>query len=239
MKILFYIDPSENETSQEIAWHNIQIADSIHHLVHFSQASMAWMLSHPDKNFQDFEKSLREAKLQTHLFCQKPPSGVSLDDLVNVNQPDRECKWMVYFSCRPAPYALQEVLDTCSSYEENFERLRDAGFAMPKELTLSMLQNMTPNPDHRRACEILYNKKKLSLSEIDNKQFFDISLEDIKRELGCDPDRHKIGQTPEGVDLFVLKKDDRILFPYSFTNNYEFFPVQCSSSKSTSSSSDE
>ena len=115
MNSLTLVEPEGYLSAQEIAWHNVKVCDEIHHLIGFSAASMGWMKAHPTATFQDFECELRKKGLYTHLFCRKPPKPTTEKNLKNPNDLDKPCKWMVYFSCRPPPHALNEVLENAPS----------------------------------------------------------------------------------------------------------------------------
>ena len=124
-----------NSTPQEIAWHNVQTCDKLYNLLLFSSAALGWMKANPASNFVDLENKLRESGLETHLFCvEKMPPPIVQKDLINFNCPEKRCEWMLYFSCRPAPLALEEVLKNAPSYEVNLKRLATAGIPSKKRV---------------------------------------------------------------------------------------------------------
>lgn len=239
MKIVLLTDPNNEESAHDIALHNLRVSDELHHLVYFSQTAMGWMKIHPSKNFQDLEAFLREKELCTHLFCAEPPSDIGADDLVSPNEPGKQCKWMVFFSCRPKEHALAEVLDRCpEGYDENFKRLADAGFVAPKEFRRYYnddFENDEITPEHLKAYQLINCQRKLLVKDIDNKEFYDITYAELKNKFECDPIKKNVGQLPSGEPLYVLEHQGNIVFPYAFSDSFQFLPLDYCSDTSGNS----
>jgi hypothetical protein len=124
MKILMKLR-SQEEDLKDIAIQNLKLADKLLNLQLVIYASFGWLKSHVDTNFSHLETFLRENKLQTYLIAVESQNNYDY----NLIHPDgkTECKYECIFSCRPPPYAMEELLETSGNYEDNFEKLKEAG----------------------------------------------------------------------------------------------------------------
>jgi hypothetical protein len=104
-----------------------------------ASAVKAWFIAKKTDNPQDLERWLRENKLNLHLVAGS--KGRDADILIGVDreldQPvktrtktDERLRYAVWFLMGPS--ASTGLLDFCDSYEENFKRLRLAGFLHAK-----------------------------------------------------------------------------------------------------------
>ena len=127
MNILKFTKISENDTLNNIVWHNLLIADKNLHLSAFIAASMGYLKANPEKNYQELEQELRDKNLNTYLIAKDNPN---IPDAVLkfFNKEDNsDIKYQCVMSCRPPPYALYELLEYSKSYKENFKKLKYAG----------------------------------------------------------------------------------------------------------------
>jgi hypothetical protein len=125
----FYTETPPNDIDPlELVWNNLKVADETLNLMCFCSLTSRWFDLSPGKNFQDFEKELRERDFNTHLFVSIPPENIKHQlRLRKSDTPNSEYKYRCMFSCRPKDAALQEVIQaTGSSYESNFENLEFA-----------------------------------------------------------------------------------------------------------------
>jgi len=126
------IQEDSNASANDIAWHNLKVADDNLHLTAFIGASTGWIRANPGKNFQDLEKELRVRNFKTHLIAKPNPNipDTVLRLPLSSEQNDEsgvEYKYQCLISCRPAEAALQELSQFSGSYDENFDKLKYAG----------------------------------------------------------------------------------------------------------------
>ena len=98
-------------------------------------AITGWFKSNPDSITTDLEKKLREDNLDIHLIAAEPNIDTRYYKMVLPYNMSQECDKMILFSCRPEKKGLEEVLRHSTSYEENFERLNNAGIIIDKSTT--------------------------------------------------------------------------------------------------------
>ena len=67
MQRIILSDPEANETPEQICDDNLKMTDKCHNLEYFIFASQAWMKMNPTKNYQDFEKFLRDNNFKINL----------------------------------------------------------------------------------------------------------------------------------------------------------------------------
>lgn len=125
MKVMF-VD-AEGENPDSVILNNLKIADKMLNLQLFSTVAFGWLKTRPGSSFQDLEKFLRENKLNTFIIAASPQSRYSFKNAIKHPDGASECKFEVVFSCRPPPFAFQELLEHSHTYEENFDKLKYAG----------------------------------------------------------------------------------------------------------------
>jgi hypothetical protein len=119
-------------------------ADQKRSVACMAEASLKWFKFYPGQTFVDLEEWLRKNHFITYLFASKIRCGGTTLRRANGEQ-DPTLKYAIWFSCRPAPYALQEVLQHWKTYEENLEALEYAGM----EFTLTDdLNQLVPAEGH-------------------------------------------------------------------------------------------
>ncbi len=122
-----FVTPPKEMYPVDVAWANMKTADLILNLKLFIDASMGWLRCNPKKNYQNLETELRERDFETHLIAKIPSlTGGDLKIPFSTSQKEKidfEC----IMSCRPRKYALEELLETAESYEQNWARLAFAG----------------------------------------------------------------------------------------------------------------
>ncbi len=115
-----FVSASEEETPADVCWHNLLFADRVHHLEFFAVSAHGWV-KHTASDYQQLERRLREHNCDTQVIAVPGNGRYALP------WNARACgHWMLY-SCRPRQHALEEMLQYCESYDENFARLADAG----------------------------------------------------------------------------------------------------------------
>jgi hypothetical protein len=96
-------------------------------LVEFSQAIMS--ATKQGLDFQTIERILRAANSQCFLIARDPAPVYTRDMKCIFAGDSTEKKYYLFVSIRPPFLALQEILEESSSYEENFLKLLETGFA--------------------------------------------------------------------------------------------------------------
>lgn len=132
-----YNPVDKTDTPDDIAFHNMKVADDTLNLELFIAGSFGWIKCNPDKSFQDLEKELRKRNFNTHLIALQPRLK---NDMCTLGFPSRPDDKTVYdyeciFSCRLKEDAMQELL-SISSYEENFEKLKRAACVIAKSVEI-------------------------------------------------------------------------------------------------------
>jgi hypothetical protein len=180
-------------------------------------------------NFQELEKFLRDNNFDTYLFATKPTKYHVMylknelkNDLnaLRPEVPEYEC----IFSCRPKPYALEEVLMNWKSYEENFIALGTSGVA-----SLQSDTNLLDDPstyvftekeksiaEKLMDCEVL-----ISIEKIDPNDFLISQSEIIRKRTGEVPSHVKIGSMPPDTEIFGLFVENKLASPYGYSITYK------------------
>lgn len=203
--IVDVVSADENEKKEDIIWNNLKIADETHNLKFFCLASMGWLILHQDKNYYDLENELRERNFATYLiakefeeesdYCLGLPLFHSMREMNNF-------KYECLFSCRPPPYAMQELLEHSDSYEENLEKLKISGSIFSRKETPTKpphpqedaIQYFTENEiDEGEAIQL--GLKKLVKREYTDSQYFLKVKEDITNHFGKEPQLRILGFT--------------------------------------------
>lgn len=122
--ITIQFKPVGDATPKEVAMHNLTVADKLFDVAWMSCAAAGWIAANPGGDYEDLQKVLDGNQLNTFLFPRKAPCEGRLFHPID---PLRECKWMLYFSCRPFPASFHEAMDNSGTIAENNRRLADTG----------------------------------------------------------------------------------------------------------------
>lgn len=230
VKIVGHIEAPPQESLHDILWSNLKIADSQLNLELFIMASQAWLKLNPTETYQKLEKELRERNLQTYICAGINKAALGMK-LTPINKLNYTPEYEAIFSCRPPPYALQEVLQTSSTYEENFAKLAKAGvYVMSKDdtHTLEDFKEKTDedikifNDKERDFAQLLSdNKIKLTIKEIDDKTFINEIAAEIMWKTGKKVTSAVYGVTMNGNPIFCLTIDEKIVCNYGFSICYQ------------------
>lgn len=120
-----------NYDPHKILLHNMRVADSTHDLQLILIVSESWFNLNKGKTYYDHEMYFREHKMDTHLIANKKPIALKNTKLItpgtSITNPQNWMDYEVIFSCRPHPYAINEVLTHWPSLEANQHALKRAG----------------------------------------------------------------------------------------------------------------
>ncbi len=148
MSLRFLLRPAPQLSRKEVCWQNLLFADKYAQIEVLCSSFVGFLQARyeetkQDLNLQEVEQLFRLAGLRTHLVAIVPP-------------PERECydyrvfttrekvprKYACNFVCRERDLALQELLQTSGSYEENFAKLLESGTMMSG--LFQLLESDTP-----------------------------------------------------------------------------------------------
>jgi hypothetical protein len=205
-----------NDDANEVAWHNMRVGDEHLNLEIFIGGSMGWLKANPTKNFQDLEKELRDRNFSTHLIAKDDPNinGTSIS-LPNRGNNGVKYIYQCVMSCRPPKYAMEELLQSSSSYEENFEKLKYAG------ILCGMHENEHVEDESVRKLEghkqtdmqkLSENRVKVSVETVSAEQF----INDIKSQYP-DVSTPIIAMRNDGSPIFAFVSNNTIVSQYGFS----------------------
>lgn len=204
MQQLKIIDAIENELPIDICWHNLSVADKFKNFAYFIPCALGWLDLNPGKTFQDLEKELRDKDFDTHLIAtnKRDITGVDLK-MPNNSDAEYEC----IFSCRPKEDALKEILQHSNSYEENFQKLSQAGsyktIASANEIGDPSLIEL--NKKEKNEMQLVReNKKKYQLETISAENYINAIINDCQTNYGITPTSKVMGMGPSGGPVFGL-----------------------------------
>ncbi len=182
-------NPMDNETTDQICWHNLTIADKYYDSQFFIAATKGWFEFNSGKNYQDLEKELREKKLNTHIIAR--PTNDNYECII---------------SCKPYKYASEELLQYSNSYEENFKNLG-------KIINNQNIESNTNNDDYNF---ISNNLKKLDITLVSSESFLNELIEMCEKEYNTKPTEKIVGILPKGGPIFGLFINDNLVSNYGF-----------------------
>jgi len=199
--------PNPTETLEQICEHNLRQADIHYHLAHFIASSMAWFKLRPGATYQDLETYLRGGKFNTYLIARKydvMPTGTKFVRPPGMRS-DTPVQFECIYSCRPAPHALNELIEVNETYEENFLKLGSAGMLGVDDLN-GLNTNSIPGDSLKKFNSIESNTA-ADISDCKVKtRFVELAVEDFVSDLtiSCrekyqaDPTSKLIGMGPNG-----------------------------------------
>lgn len=212
----FHFDEiDENETQEELIWHNIREADKSHKLELFIGASMAWMSKNPNKNYFDLEQQLRIHELDTHLYTKES----KLNEGETLKIGDKICKYEIFFSCRPKTEALKEVLENSESYEDNLERLKEAGArVLLNSENLEETENLHNFTEKERENmkKVQKLEVKIRVEEISAKNILEDITNRIIQRFGKEPDAQCFGTSDDGHPMFCFTISKKMVSDVGF-----------------------
>ncbi len=177
---------------QDLAWRNICVASYYGQNLLASSAAAAWLLADKTKTLQDLELKLRNEGVELWLIAAEVPDPDEVPEAKEMIgfQPvavhGHAVEYICIFSCTSRDEALIELLCYAGTYEENFNRLPDAGFLVPKDKSyLQLLEEHRESlePKHR----IIRNEVELEFVDVDPN---DAMLDELAQA------REKYGQEP-------------------------------------------
>jgi hypothetical protein len=133
------------DSSWEVTWHNMKMADVTHNVAIMAAAITCWQKANQDKTLVDLDDKFREHNMQTALIAihynQEPQykmhveRGIASPRMLGGEPTD----YVLWISCRPPPNAQLELLQFRKSVAENRELLPKAGVMTVNEDTKHQL----------------------------------------------------------------------------------------------------
>ena len=131
--MLSYIFPDNLDhyiNSDEIALNNMKVADKCMDFTLFIAASRAWMKNDKTRTYQTLESATREHCFNTYVFprpVKKMPKDFELKRQYGDSDDNSDCLYELIFSVKPDNGGMNEILQIWNSYEESYDKLKDAG----------------------------------------------------------------------------------------------------------------
>ena len=200
------LNPSPMESKESIMWHNLKLADQTHNYNLVPSIAMAWLKLNPNNNLQDFEKVLRDNKLDTYLYAmpQKTPGRLKLREN-DMNMYLYECG----FCCQKD--ALDEIIKIHGTYEKSFNLLKDVGVVYPEDHRGQMQRTERNTMIFLMNCE-----KKIKIIPVTTIEYILGIHNNHKNVNGKDPDHVLLCKTKTGLPVFTLMHEGRLLSEYGY-----------------------
>lgn len=221
-----YEQVNENDNPTEIAFHNMKVGDDVHNLGLFIGGQSGYFNANPDKTFQDLELELRERNFNTHLIAKHPSVDTTSGKFIlGMRQSNGKITTDGYIyecitSCRPRNYALEEVLQTWKTYEENFEALKEAGTVMvtnskmtEEELNNEVIDNGTTKViDNKNPINLMSeNKVKAIATYVPASEVIDNICKQIFEKTGKQPTLSMCSINERGGPILAITLDNKIV----------------------------
>lgn len=211
MNQLSFTRVNDNIDPNEVAWHNMKVADEMYSLQWFVAAATAWLSHNKIKNHQELERELRKRNFNTHLFAHEKRDDPNLilkyPSKSFDNEDTSELKYECFYSCRPKEYALKEVIETNGSYEANFEKLKYAGVICVNDIEKTKdISNLEPvSIDENNPIQLVSkNKGKIEIKKVTEEEAINGELEKIKIIYGKEPELSIIGMGQNGEAIMGM-----------------------------------
>jgi hypothetical protein len=205
MNQLTFTKLTEESEPNEVAWHNMKIADEIHSSQWFAAAATGWLKHNKINNFQEFETELRKRNFNTHLFAveKKDDSNIELTypgQFDKKETEDRPLKYECNYSCKPIEHALKEIQSVNGSYDDNFAKLKFSGVISPKNTeNVDEIGAKKVHQDENSPFQLVTNNKaRIDIKKVTDEEALNGELEKIKIIYGKDPQMAIVGTSNDG-----------------------------------------
>lgn len=175
--------PKENE--EELALNNICNLASTKNFMMISQSCIAWLVSHPKSNLQDLENIIREKELDLYLIATDKIEEGQILSLPN-EFDDSQLKYNCVVSCKNKNNINDEILKYSSSYEENFDKLKQTGFIISEGDSFDDILQKTKDLEGLQF-RLMHNKVKIELETVDPQTEFQKDIKYAHEKYGVKP----------------------------------------------------
>ncbi len=218
-----YIYPNPDESPDDIAIHNIKISDKFKNLQTFCQSTVAWLKNDPNRDYQDLELLLRHLDLDTHLIA-KPKEDIDIEKFVlklpNKIKDTNNYDYLLWTACKPKEDALKELLTYHSSYEENFECLKNTGCLTNTDIDFDISKISHTNSDNESEKKIITCELKYDFVQLSSIESLNLIIGELKDKHGQDPQKMVCGKFGES-NVYALVIGGVIVSPIGWIEHDE------------------
>jgi hypothetical protein len=170
-------------------------------------AAMAWWKYNPGMKTTDLENKLREENIDIHLISSSQDYDKTKYRLSLPFDPESSGNRLLILSARPKEYAMKELLEHASSYEENFSRLNEAGMMTPVGLKFSELENKLETDMDK--LKDVYGELEVSVTPLD--EAFNNAFEEYKQKYNKEPELAVHSMSPNGSFNMTLVHEGKVI----------------------------
>lgn len=211
-----YIEPSENESKDDICLHNIRISDEYKNTETLIYSFMGWFKNDDNRDFGKLEDLLRENNMDTHLIAKRfdpinVPEGAKIS-IPNNNSLNNETDYfqnILLISCRPKEEAIDELLKYHSSYEVNRICLEKTG-------SIFKTDSLLKDAKDENIKDIINCKKKYRFIKYTDIEALGYIISELEKEYGKKPIKTKVGNMGD-KEVYGLVVDGMIRSPILFS----------------------
>ena len=215
-----YVEPDENESSDEICLHNIRISDEYKNTETLIYSFMGWFKNDDDRDFGKLEDLLRKNNMDTHLIAKRfdpinIPEGakITIPNDNPVNNEDNYFQNILLISCRPKEDAVEELLKYHPSYEFNIINLEKTG-------SIFKTDNLLKDAKDDNIKDIINCKKKYRFIKYTDIEALGYIISDLEKQFGKKPVKTKVGNIGD-KEVYGLVVDGMIRSPILFCKKGE------------------
>ena len=200
---VLYEEKNQNCSDDENILQNMMMSDLYLNNETIIAASYSWLVNDNHRNFQDLEKFFRQNNFNTYLIARK----IDIGDAFILKTPNNnidDLLYECYFCCKPKEIALQEVLDSCLTYDENFDKLSKSGNVCV------IAENTDNNENNEKSLikKLMDNKIKLIFKKLNAKESIEQMSEDITLTTGIKPTISIIGKLNDDCPIMAFISGD-------------------------------
>lgn len=220
MQKTIFIDPTADETPEQICCHNLTIADKYLNLQFMIASSMGWLKLNPTKNYQDLEMEFRSKNFNTHLLACKPKDIPNTHLGLHKDSDSTKYEYECIFSCRPKEYAIKELLQHWPNYEDNLAKLDKAGSIIANSDNNEIADNKDIkklNENEKDSIQLISeNKKKISVTAVSAENYLNELIDMCEKEYKRKPEEKIVGMAPNGSPIFGLFLGEELVSAIGF-----------------------
>ena len=172
------------KAKSDLALDNLRTISKTSNITLCVNAAMAWWKYNPGMKTTDLEKKLREENIDIYLISALHDYDKTKYRLSVPFEPESSGERLLILSARPKEYAMKELLEHASSYEENFSRLDEAGMMAPVGLKFSELENKLETDMDK--LKDVFGELEVSITPLD--EAFNNTLKEYKQKYNKEPE---------------------------------------------------
>jgi hypothetical protein len=211
-----YKDPEELESPDDISIFNIKMSDKYKKADFLEISCIGWLKIDSKRDYQDLEQLLRYLDLDSHIIAQPVKN---IPDNIEINYPNgniitEPLEYIAKLSCKSKEEAIKELMIYHSSYEENFECLKNSGCLMAKNTSVDSNLNINKNniEDYEKIKKLLECKLKLDFTYFKPYESINFIIEDLTNKYQKTPEKIICGEI-NGKKIYALMINNEIVSP--------------------------